>query len=98
MQEALPGTTVVRVSGEQDDLRAVLTQAARRPLVVVCRDAHRHAWQQRLLATLLAARPDAVLVEMGFPGGRPSFATAYLETNGASRAGAEAAVRRLTGH
>ncbi|MYT28516.1 hypothetical protein GTY73_06640 [Streptomyces sp. SID8354] len=37
------------------------------PLVVV-RDAARHGWMCRALAGLTAARPDAVVVEVGLPG------------------------------
>jgi beta-N-acetylhexosaminidase len=52
---------------------------------------HRHAWQSRLADTVLARRPDAVVVEMGLPQCRPKGAKAYITTYGAGRVCAEAA-------
>jgi beta-N-acetylhexosaminidase len=68
-----------------------------RDLVVVARDAVRHAWQREALAALLAARPDAVVVETGLDNGRPPAATRYLATRGAGRVNLEAAAARLAG-
>ncbi|MBW8803634.1 MAG: glycoside hydrolase family 3 protein [Catenulisporales bacterium] len=39
--------------------------AAGRPLILVVRDAHRHAWMASALAAATAVRPDAIVVEMG---------------------------------
>lgn len=69
-----------------------LHDAEGRPLVVVVRDAV-HA--QELLAHVLAARPDTILVEMGIPLWTPPDGTAYLATYGASRASAQAAAELL---
>ena len=93
-----PTTTVTRI-GEGDDhaVASALVAAAGRPLVVVVRDAHRRPAQAAALATLVAARPDAVVVDMGWPGDpadRPAT-TAWITTHGASRASGEAAARVL---
>ena len=68
----------------------VLARAAGRPLVIVVRDAHRHPAHARGHHLLLAARPDAVVVEMGLPVWRPPGG-AYVATYGAARPNAQAA-------
>ncbi|MFE6685008.1 glycoside hydrolase family 3 N-terminal domain-containing protein [Streptomyces sp. NPDC057743] len=102
LRERLPGTTFVRVPHQQLlDRPAVLTDhalapAAGRPLVVVVRDATRHAWMGRALAELTAARPDAVVVEMGLPGDSLPGAVQLL-THGATAASGVAAAEVLAG-
>ena len=66
-----------------------------RPLVIVVRDAHRHAWERDLVKRLLAASPDAVVVEVGIPLWRPEGA-AWIATHGGGRANFEAAARALS--
>ena len=73
----------------------VLSAAAGRSLVITVRDLHRHPWQEAAVERLLAARPDAVLVEMGLPGRRPASAAAYVATHGASRVSGIAAAEAL---
>src|SRR3569833_3144376 len=80
----------VRVDAEPAGPAGLLRGAAGKPLVIVVRDAHRYPGHQALVATLLSARPDAVLVEMGLPVWRPE-AAAYVATYGATRANARAA-------
>ncbi|MEV5849063.1 glycoside hydrolase family 3 protein [Streptomyces sp. NPDC051985] len=100
--ERLPGTTSVRV--RREDLQAhattlqtqALAPASGRPLVVVVRDAARHAWMARALADLLAARPDAIVVEMGLPGTVVPSA-AQIFTHGATAASGVAAAEVLAG-
>ena len=53
-----------------------------------------NAGHRALVTTLLSARPDAVLVEMGLPVWRPETA-AYIATYGATRANARAAAEVL---
>jgi beta-N-acetylhexosaminidase len=65
------------------------------PLVLVLRDAHRHAWQRVAAEELLARRPDAVVVETGLPVWRPPHSGAYLVTYGAGRVNLEAAAEAL---
>jgi beta-glucosidase-like glycosyl hydrolase len=84
----------VPVDAETADPDELLARAAGRPLVIVVRDAHRYAGHRALVTTLLSARPDAVLVEMGLPVWRPETA-AYLATYGATRANARAAAEVL---
>jgi beta-N-acetylhexosaminidase len=96
----LPGTTSVRLSAE--DLAAVpdvsipvLAGAGGRPLVLVVRDVHRHAWIAEALDCVLKLRPDAIVVEMGVPvaisGGL------HLATYGATRACGQAAAELIAG-
>ncbi|WP_240810084.1 glycoside hydrolase family 3 protein [Actinomadura sp. WMMA1423] len=84
----------VRAGGADGTAEGVLDRAKDRGLVVVLRDAHRHAGQRALTTALLAARPDTVVVEMGLPVWRPASAT-YLATYGAATANAQAAAEFL---
>ena len=65
-------------------------------MVVVTRDRHRHHWQAAQLDQLLAARPDAVVVDMGWPSAVPPGAATWITTFGASRASADAVAELLT--
>ncbi|HEX6518674.1 MAG TPA: glycoside hydrolase family 3 N-terminal domain-containing protein [Streptosporangiaceae bacterium] len=87
-----PWAPVRRVDVDDLDLADILASAAGRTLVVVVRDA---IHSKGLLAQLLAARPDTILVEMGVPLWTPPSGTAYLATYGASRASAQAAAEIL---
>jgi beta-N-acetylhexosaminidase len=73
----------------------VLAAAAGRSLVLVVRDAHRSPATQDLITSVLAERPDAVVVEMGLPVWRPSAEAAYVATWGAARVNAQAAAEVL---
>jgi beta-N-acetylhexosaminidase len=75
----------------------ILATATGRSLVLVVRDAHRSPATQDLVTSVLAERPDAVLVEMGLPEWRPPAGTygAYLATWGAARVSAQAAAEVL---
>jgi beta-N-acetylhexosaminidase len=66
-----------------------------RQVVLVLRDAHRHAWERDAAEQLLAAAPDAVVVETGIPLWRPNAAAGYLATYGAGRVNFEAAAEAL---
>jgi beta-N-acetylhexosaminidase len=90
-----PWAATVRVDPAAGDGAAapmILAAAAGRSLVLAVRDARTVA---SLLTDVLAARPDAVLVEMGVPAWEPPPGTAYLATYGASRACAQAAAEAL---
>lgn len=65
-------------------------------MVVVVRDVHRHEWMTAVLRGLLAARPDAAVVEMGVPQAEPVGAP-HIATHGAARVCGLAAVEVLTG-
>ena len=70
--------------------------AAGKSLVLVVRDLHRLPEQQQAIDAWLARRPDAILVEMGFPACRPAGARAYIATHGSARVCAEAAAEIMT--
>jgi beta-N-acetylhexosaminidase len=90
-QEAGDGAPV----GLSDAAAGLLEAAAGRSLVVVVRDAHRDPATRSLVSTLLAARPDTVLVEMGLPLWQPPEGVSHVVTYGASRASAQAAAELL---
>ncbi|MGH9216809.1 MAG: glycoside hydrolase family 3 protein, partial [Acidimicrobiales bacterium] len=92
-----PATTAERLteSADGDAVAGTLATAADRPLVVVVRDPHRRTAQAALLHALLAARPGAIVVDMGWPDVDPPPAAARITTFGASRASGEAAAAVL---
>ncbi|PZG12034.1 sugar hydrolase [Micromonospora craterilacus] len=90
----VPGTTSARYAET-----AVPTEptagAAGRPIVLVVRDLHRHDWMRAAVDRALAARPDAVVVELGVP----ALVTGpvHVATHGATRAAGLAAAELLSG-
>ncbi|WP_433892367.1 glycoside hydrolase family 3 protein [Streptomyces sp. CA-111067] len=96
LERMLPGTvTGTFRARDADPAGAVLGAAGDRPLVVVVRDEHRHPWMASALAALVAARPAAVVVEMGVPQAPPSGAL-HIATHGAARVCGEAAAEAIT--
>jgi beta-N-acetylhexosaminidase len=91
----LPGSEVVSVHEEPGDNGRLVRSAQGRPLVLVLRDAARHAWQQAVASELVGLRPDVVIVETGVPGWTPPGAGAVVETYGAARVNLEAAAELL---
>jgi beta-N-acetylhexosaminidase len=87
-----PGATI-RALHEEDRLDGLAGAGGR--VVLVLRDAGRHAWQQRIAEQLLELRPDSILVETGLPGWAPSRPAATVATHGAGRASLEAAADLL---
>ncbi|MER6014644.1 glycoside hydrolase family 3 protein [Streptomyces bluensis] len=79
----LPGTETASFAGE-GAAQAALASAGARRIVAVVRDAHRHPWMDAALDTLLAARPDTIVVEMGVPQSPPRGAL-HIATHGAAR-------------
>ncbi|MDH2425162.1 glycoside hydrolase family 3 N-terminal domain-containing protein [Sphaerisporangium sp. TRM90804] len=90
----LPDAEITRVKPDDADPAGLLERARGRSLVIVVKDAHRHRASQDVVSALLAARPDAIVVEMGLPIWRPT-AAAYIATYGAARANAQAAAELL---
>jgi beta-N-acetylhexosaminidase len=78
---------------EEDGLPNALTPG---PLVVLVRDAHRHDWVRRLLHRLRTERPDAVVVEMGWPARLDGLPEPAVRTWGAGAASAQALDELLT--
>jgi len=66
-----------------------------RQLVVIARDAHRHAWQREAIDALTARSPDAIVLEIGLPRWRPPGAAGVVATYGAARVNIEAAAAAL---
>jgi beta-N-acetylhexosaminidase len=93
LTDLLPGTTTARYAdGHPGDPTA---DAAGRPLVLVVRDLHRHDWMRAAVADALAARPDAVVVELGVP--ELVTGAVHVATHGATRSAARAAAELLAG-
>ncbi|PZG56740.1 glycoside hydrolase [Spongiactinospora gelatinilytica] len=90
----LQAAEVVRVTPGQEEPESLLERAKDRSLVIVTKDAHRHESSRALMAALVAARPDAAVVEMGLPVWRPDSAV-YIATYGAARPNARAAAELL---
>jgi beta-N-acetylhexosaminidase len=95
---AVDATASAERLSESTDGAAVartLASATNRPLVIVVRDPQRRPAQAALLHTLLATRPDAIVVDMGWPAVDSLPAAARITTFGASRASGEAAAAIL---
>jgi beta-N-acetylhexosaminidase len=100
LAEWVPLTSLRLVAAAPDPAvtaAVILKASAGRSLIFVFRDAHRSAPTRAVVTSVLAERPDAVLVEMGLPYWQPPAGTyqTYLTTHGASRANAQAAVELL---
>jgi beta-N-acetylhexosaminidase len=91
----LPGTETGSFSGEEAGTSALAAAGPRR-VVAVVRDEHRHPWMGAALDTLLAARPDTVVVEMGVPQATPRGAL-HIATHGAARVCGRAAAEVIAG-
>jgi beta-N-acetylhexosaminidase len=95
LSRKLPGTETGSFSGEGAGPEA-LEAAGTRRIVAVVRDEHRHPWMASTLDTLLAARPDTVVVEMGVPQAPPRGAL-HIATHGAARVCGHAAAEVIAG-
>jgi beta-N-acetylhexosaminidase len=90
-----PWAAVKRIdpaAGDGAAAGSILAASSGRALVLAVRDARRVL---SLVDEVLAARPDAVIIEMGVPAWTPPPETAYLATYGASRVCAQAAAEAL---
>ncbi|MFI7349950.1 glycoside hydrolase family 3 protein [Streptomyces sp. NPDC049936] len=95
LRRLLPGTETGSFTGP-DAGQEALAAAGTRRVVAVVRDEHRHPWMTAALDTLLAARPDTVVVEMGVPRAEPR-GSLHLATYGAARVCGRAAAEALAG-
>ncbi|MER7417549.1 glycoside hydrolase family 3 N-terminal domain-containing protein [Micromonospora peucetia] len=95
LADLLAGTTTVRYA-EADVPADPTAGAVGRCVVLVVRDLHRHDWMRAAVTRALAARPDAVVVELGVP--ELVTGAVHVATHGATRAAAHAAAGLLTGH
>ena len=94
LREVIPDADVRRFEEGDVDPDAALDG---RQLVVIARDAHRHAWERAAIDALTARAPDAIVVEIGLPYWRPSAVAGYVATHGAARVSVEAAASVLAG-
>ena len=90
-----PGTGTTRLGSEQDLLDTVPTVGTG-PLWVSVRDPHRHPWMASALASVIAARPDAVVIDTGWPGWTAPEGTTHVVTHGAARVSADRVVELLS--
>ncbi len=92
------GVTVAALELEQSPAAfdGLVREARDKSLVLVARNLHRHPWQVAVVESVLALRPDAIIVEMGLPACRPAGAVAYVATYGAARVCGLAAAEALT--
>ncbi|WP_432081238.1 glycoside hydrolase family 3 protein [Streptomyces sp. WAC 04229] len=95
LRRLLPGTETGSFTGP-DAGHEALAAAGTRRVVAVVRDEHRHPWMAAALDTLLAARPDTAVVEMGVPRAEPR-GSLHLATHGAARVCGRAAAEALAG-
>ncbi|MDN3255012.1 glycoside hydrolase family 3 protein [Streptomyces mutabilis] len=95
LSRLLPGTETGSFTGP-DAGGEVLAAAGKRRIVAVVRDEHRHPWMAAALDTVLAARPDTIVVEMGVPRAEPR-GSLHLATHGAARVCGRAAAEAVAG-
>ncbi len=99
----LPGDGALLAGRAMVDVREtsttadVLGQIGPAPVVALVRAAHRHPWVLALLNSLAEARPDLVVVEMGWPGEAQLPGAAVVRTYGASAASGVALDELLAG-
>ena len=92
----LPADGKVLTEGRQVDVLPtsrvgdLLALAPAAPLIALVREPHRHPWVPELLSALADARPDLVVVEMGWPGDALPPGVTTVLTYGASLANARA--------
>ncbi|MEV0635074.1 glycoside hydrolase family 3 protein [Streptomyces sp. NPDC050619] len=95
LSRLLPGTETGTFTDEEAGRTALETAGPRR-IVAVVRDEHRHPWMATALDTLLAVRPDTIVVEMGLPQATPRGAL-HIATHGAARVCGRAAAEVIAG-
>jgi beta-N-acetylhexosaminidase len=92
----LAGRAMVDVR-ESSTTADVLHQVGTAPVVALVRGPYRHPWVLDFLDNVAAARPDLVVVEMGWPGEAALPGSAVVRTYGASAASGVALDELLTG-
>jgi beta-N-acetylhexosaminidase len=91
---AIDPTAIAMDATSAAEARQVVDAARDRPLVVSVRGAASHRWQQQFVDQIRAERPDAVIVDLGWPSDRRGVT---LTTWGASRASTRAVAECLVG-
>ena len=88
----IPDAEVRRFEADDSDVEIAIDG---RQLVVIARDAHRHAWERDTIDALTAQTDDAIVIEIGLPYWRPEGAATFVATYGAARVNVEAAAEWL---
>ena len=91
-QAVVPDASLVRFDATNVDLDLPLDG---RQLVVIARDAHRHAWEREAIDVLTSRARDAIVIEIGASHWRPPAAATYVATQGAARVNLESAAEAL---
>jgi beta-N-acetylhexosaminidase len=91
-QAVVPDASLIRFDATSIDLDLPLDG---RQLVVIARDAHRHAWEREAIEALTSRASDAIVIEIGVPHWRPPAAATYVATHGAARVNVESAAEAL---
>jgi beta-N-acetylhexosaminidase len=91
LAQRFPATQTVVLDEENADPARVFGAQGDRSMIVVVRDAHRHAWMQDLTPRLA----PRIVVEVGLPLWRPAGTSAYVATRGGSRVQFEALAELL---
>jgi beta-N-acetylhexosaminidase len=95
LRRLLPGSELVRLRERGDcDLPV---PGADRQLVILAKDAERHAWQRETLESLLRSSDDTVVIELGLPAWRPNGHAAFIATYGSARVNLDAAADAIRG-
>lgn len=85
----------VEIDGVPADIEAIANHADGKSLVIAARGLHANTSEAATVDSLLAKRPDAVIVDMGWPSWRPPRAKGYIATHGSARVCAVAAAEAL---
>ncbi|NDL55931.1 glycoside hydrolase family 3 protein [Phytoactinopolyspora mesophila] len=93
----MPGTVVVRLREAGQDVERVLAGLPDRPVVLSVRASRRRQWQERLVHTVRALRPDVIVVDHDTGTSESVLGEHYILTHGAARITAEVAADLLTG-
>ncbi|MGF1645883.1 MAG: glycoside hydrolase family 3 N-terminal domain-containing protein [Kineosporiaceae bacterium] len=91
----IPGVTGTDLVPGEAAVARTLAAAAGRPVVVLARDLDRSPAVRRAVAGLVAARPDAVVVDAGWPSTGLPDAAATVRTHGSSQPSLRAAAHLL---
>lgn len=93
----LPGTVVVVLTAQSRDPVPVLAEHPGRPVVLAVRGVNRRPWQEQVVATVRALRPDVIVVDHELPGRADVLGHNHVLTYSGSRVSAEVAADLLAG-
>jgi len=97
LRHRAPGTTSAAVDWDAAPNGSTLADGAGRPVVLLVDDPHLDPAQAGLLRRLVAERPDAVVVDSGWPRSSTASGPNVVHSFGAGRANAQAVAELLLG-